>query len=178
MNTVHHLLLFLIVISHHWVRAHARSTGAGGCESASSYTHGKDAAEGDGGYFIQVDKTGSYADSPYKVLVSGGEAFKGLLLYISHGSFDALPSTMHFKTSCDDSRGSQRTITHTSPAPKTSVSVDLWLQPEDVLRNVQINAVVLRGVREWFWLQDIPFSSLVSEGPASPPSASSHHPYL
>lgn len=153
----------------------SRSTGAGGCESASSYTHGKSPTKGDGGYTISLENNWDPASSggaPLNMSVSGGGGFKGILLYSSHGFFDGLPETLHFKNTCDEARGSKRTVTHNSPALKASVSVDLWLDPEDLISSVTLNAVVLRGVREWFWLQDIPLSSLVEAplGPAPPPS--------
>ena len=128
----------------------ARSTGAANCKWASSYTHGKDPTPGTGGYHISVE-SGSADGGPLQISVKGSEPFKGVLLYTNLGQLNGLPETLQFKTSCDEERGVKRTVTHVSSSPKSEVSLGLDL-PTGEANEIVINAVVLKDVREWYWI--------------------------
>ena len=114
--------------------------------SASSYTHGHEATQGSGGFNIAID----YGEGgEAKVTISGASSFKGILLYTSKAEFEGLPNGIKFKDECDKDRGARRTVTHTSPQAKSSVSVGLVAGDHTGL---VVNAVVLKSFHEWYWL--------------------------
>ena len=140
----------------------SRSSGAGHCMSASSYTHGKECAPGDGGYSINIEW--GELSSGAMLTVAGVEPFKGVLIYTSIGRFEEpLPEMLHFKD-CPD-RLPHQTVSHNSPVSKSSVGLSLLL-PEDlsVLEEFTVNVVVLKDYDTWFWL-----NATLQEHP---------HPYL
>jgi hypothetical protein len=151
------------------------STGAGHCVAPFSYTHGKTAHPGSGGFRVSI--SGGYGGDgstfrPGDVVtvtvdskkISGATPFRGLLLYASHGAFELPPhrDVLQFKESCDDQRGKGRTLTHVSNDPKESVSVELVLPGasdaagrevlDDLGGKVVVNAIVMQELRQWYWL--------------------------
>lgn len=127
-------------------RAQSHSSGAGHCVAPFSYTHGKNAQPGSGGFKLSVStrRDGQKdTDGGDKLVFRPGDVvtvtveskkithavpFKGLLLYTNHGQFELHNSeVLQFKESCDDSRGKGKTLTHVSNDLKQSVSVDLRL---------------------------------------------------
>jgi len=134
-------------------RVFARSTGAGSCVSCSSYTHGKDATPGTGGYEIGIDwgELGASA----RLTVAGTSPFKGVLIYTNQGHFEKpLAADLHFKDCSLVGRELHQTVTHGSPATKASVEVSLHL-PQGAAAAagpVVVNVVILRSFQTWFWL--------------------------
>jgi|AntAceMinimDraft_5_1070358.scaffolds.fasta_scaffold55998_1 hypothetical protein len=143
-------LCTLALLAFFAARVASRSNGAGHCLSASSYTHGKEATPGHGGYSIGIE-WGELGASAL-LTVAGVEPFKGVLIYTSMGHFEEpLPSTLHFKDCAD--RLPRQTVTHAAPASKASVALSLHL-PEDLnaAEKFVVGVVVLKDYNTWFWL--------------------------
>lgn len=134
------------------------STGGGHCIAPFSYTHGNQPSNADVALhgFTVVSEGGS-------IIVSGNHSFKGLLLYTNQGNFENLPSNLQFKTSCDSMRGAYRTVTHLDSTSKTRVAVPLRF-PEPHFEAVVVNAIIVRSIREWFWL-NISFADMSANVP-------------
>ena len=160
----------------------AHSTGAGHCIAPFSYTHGKNAQPGSGGFRVRITPSSASMhldedESPFQPggtllvtvdskKIASAMPFKGLLLYTSHGSWggEALDNKdLQFKESCDDMRGPHRTLTHVNNDPKQSVTVELLLPTAhdadadervlgDLGGHIVINAVVMQELRKWYWL--------------------------
>ncbi|KXS09209.1 hypothetical protein M427DRAFT_248255 [Gonapodya prolifera JEL478] len=164
-------ILVLSVIIHHLVIFASAYPGGSPCsadeDSITTSFHGASLYAGDGGYGLVVKQISTPGATPqkYTVTIYGPQAIEGLLVYssLSDGTRVGSFVTTTFLQSLNCGGTGTNTLTHKD---KSSKSMNITLQwnadtPVKQSSPVEIHAIVVLSLNEWYILQSVAFAGSV-----------------